>query len=213
MSKTQQLTPMAIVPDILDATQTYDSRRLLALLNRSWSAFGLAATVDDVLMPSMRLVGRLWASGQSDVSEEHLATVTTQLWLGQVSAAATAPTRIGTVLLACGPSDVHTLGLECLAALLMERGADCRSLGGSTPTEAVQIAVRRLRPAAVVVVSHSPRSRPGALLSIGLVDAQGIDVYYAGGAFATAEDRDGVPGRYLGEHLGPAADLVVAGLA
>ena len=210
MSDTLQLSPMTVVPDILDAAQTYDSRRMLVLLNRSWSTFGLATTVDEVLLPSMRLVGRLWETGRFDVSEEHLATVATQMWLGQVSAAASAPTRVGTVLLSCGPLDQHTLGLECLAALLTERGVDCRSLGSATPTRAVLAAVDRVRPVAVVVVSHSAKGRSGAVRTLAAVTDQGLDAYYAGGAFLSEANREAVPGRYLGDRLGAAADQIVA---
>ena len=47
------------------------------------------------------------------------------------------------------------------------------------------------------------RSRPSAAPS-------GVDVasFYAGNAFGSAQSRRGVPGTYLGNHIGQAADLV-----
>ncbi len=209
MSNAVQTSPMTMIPDVLEAAHTYDIRRMLALLNQSWSAFGLGPTVDEVLMPSMRLVGRLWECGRADVSEEHLATVATQMWLGQVHAAAPALSRVGTVLLACGPSDQHTLGLECMAALLGELGVDCRSLGSAVPTRAVVDAVGRIRPVAMVLVSHSARGRSGAVRSLTAVSQLGVDTYYAGAAFASERNRAGVPGHYLGDRLSDAANRVV----
>ncbi|WP_375387302.1 MULTISPECIES: B12-binding domain-containing protein [Actinomycetes] len=204
-----QTSPTTVIPDVLEAAQTYDIRRLLFLLNQSQTTFGLGTTVDEIVMPSMRLVGRLWESGQADVGEEHVATVATQMWLGQVLANSVPPNRIGTVLLACGPSDLHSLGLECMAALLAERGADCRSLGSAVPTRSVAAAVARVRPVAVVLVSHSLKGRPGAVRTLTAAAQQGVDVYYAGAAFGLEGSRTGVPGCYLGERLSDAADLVV----
>lgn len=209
MSQAVQSGPITVIPDILEAAHTYDIRGMLGLLNRSWSSYGLGTTVDEILMPTMRLVGRLWESGRADVSEEHLATVATQMWLGQVQAAAPVPSRVGTVLLACGPSDQHTLGLECMAALLSERGADCRSLGSAVPTRAVVEAVGRVHPAAMVLVSHSAKGRTGAVRTLNAVAQQGVDTYYAGAAFGNPRDRDSLPGCYLGTRLSDAADLVV----
>ena len=49
-----------------------------------------------------------------------------------------------------------------------------------------------------MVVSHLATGRLRAVESIRAVSELGIDVFYAGNAFATPRSRRGVPGRYLG---------------
>jgi hypothetical protein len=116
----------------------------------------------------------------------------------------------GTVLLTCGPLDPHTLGLESISALLQERGWDCRLLGGCIPTATLQTALTELDPAAVVLVSHLSVARRSAIGSLRSARVSGAALFYAGNAFLTRQARHGVPGRYLGENLTRAADLVTS---
>lgn len=62
------------------------------------------------------------------------------------------------ILLACTPEELHTLPLEALAAALSENGRPWRMIGAATPVAAIEAAVRRTAPRAVVVWSHRPES-------------------------------------------------------
>ena len=119
-------------------------------------------------------------------------------WLDRRSAFAPAPTRPRPILLACGPSDLHTIGLESTAVLLRYQGWPCRVLGARTSTVTLAAAARAAAVAGVVVVSHLATGRLRAVESIRAIDDLGIEVFYAGNAFSTPRSRRGVPGRYLG---------------
>lgn len=209
---TVQLGPISLVFDLVSAARTLDGRRIRERLERTADTLGLDAAVDDVLLPALRLIGGQWASGTLDIAGEHLLTTVTSSWLGGLHARQPEPAYAHPVLLTCGPQDLHSLGLECMVALLGARGVDCLSLGARTPTRSVLAAVGTVRPAAVVVASHSRTgSALAATRTVRAVAALGVPVYYAGASFGTVESREGLPGTHLGHRLAEAADQVVAG--
>jgi methanogenic corrinoid protein MtbC1 len=183
---------------ILDAAERLDPAGVRAGLDKAVDHLGLAATVDDVLLPAMRQIGVWWAVGHCDVIQERMATEAVRAWLDRRSAFAPAPTRPRPILLACGPGDLHTVGLESTAMLLRYQGWGCRVLGARTSTMTIAAAARATQVAGVVIVSHLGTGRNRAIESIRAVAELGVPVFYAGNAFTTARSRRGVPGRYLG---------------
>lgn len=200
------------VREFLAATARMDPVGVRTVLDGAHADLGLPATVDDVLLPAMRQIGAWWESGRCDVAQEHLTTEVARGWLAQTTAGAPSPDDHPPILLACGPRDLHSLGLESLAALLAHRRRGCRVLGARTPHQALVTAMRALDAAAVVVVSHLSTHRRPTVASLRAVAAGGRPVFYAGNAFASPVARQDVPGQYLGEHLSTAADLVTSWL-
>jgi hypothetical protein len=135
------------------------------------------------------------------------------MWLGKIVAFAPEPRRPAPAVLACGPGDTHTLGLEAFGALLTEAGRRCCVLGARTPTTAVVAAVHRVDPAAVLLVSHLSSGRRLAAESIRTVVALGVPTFYAGNAFISASTRHRMPGTYLGDSLRAAVQVMEAELA
>ncbi|MGZ4595781.1 MAG: MerR family transcriptional regulator [Actinomycetes bacterium] len=210
---TQTGPARALVTELLDAVQRMDPARVRALLDRAKDDLGLDTAIDDVLMPAMRQVGLGWETGQCDVAQEHLATEAARGWLSKLAAFAPTPRRGDPVLLACGPRDLHTLGLESLGVLLAHRRLACRSLGARTPSRTLVTAVRATSAAAVVVVSHLSTGRRPAVEAIDAVTQTGTPVFFAGNAFLFPRSRAHVPGTYLGESLASAAATVETSLA
>lgn len=169
---------------------------------------GLGGALDEVMMPAMRQVGSWWATGRCDVAQEHLTTEVARGWLARLTALAPAPTNERPVILACGPRDLHTLGLEGLAALLAHHRIGCRVLGARTPHRTVVTAIRATDGAAVVVVSHLTTQRRAAVDALSAAAATGCQVFYAGNAFLFSGGRNEVPGIYLGENLSTASGLL-----
>jgi MerR family transcriptional regulator, light-induced transcriptional regulator len=196
------------VTEMIVAAQQMDAPEVGAVLDRANAAIGTAATIEEVLLPAMRQIGTLWETGHCDVGQEHLATGAARGWLSRLVHAAPAPTRSGALVLACGPRELHTLGLEALALLLAYEGHGCRVLGAQTPQEALVAAVALTGAAGVVVVSHLATRRRPAVEAICAVAATGCTVFYAGNAFRSPFSRKAVPGLYLGENLPFAAALI-----
>ena len=183
-----------LIHQILGAAERLDAASIRALLDEATATLGLAACIDDVLLPAMRQIGVWWAVGHCDVVQERMATEAVRTWLDRRSAFAPAPTRPRPILLACGPSDLHTIGLESTAVLLRYQGWPCRVLGARTPTATLATAARATAVAGVVVVSHLATGRRRAVESIRAVNDLGIEVFYAGNAFSTATEPAGGPG-------------------
>lgn len=205
-----------LIGALLTAARNLDPHTMDDTLDFSHSKLGLDATIDDVLMPALRQIGRDWQTGLCDIAHEHLASETIRVWLAKI--AGDGPTdRRGRrpIILTCGPQDHHTLALEAIGALLRRRGEDCRLLGASVPTESLSAAVTQVRPAAVVLVSHLSVGRRAAVEALdaaaAALRAAGLDqtrLFYAGNAFLTDRARRGVTGSYLGGDLSQAADLI-----
>ena len=112
---------------------------------------GVVATWDAVIVPLLVAIGLRWARTGEGVEIEHLVSESISLALRGPSPAPSA--RM--VLLAGAPDDLHTLPLYAVAAGLAENGIASRVLGGAVPSEALQAAVRRTTPAAVLLWSQT----------------------------------------------------------
>jgi len=187
-----------LIRQVLDAAERLDPTSIRVRLDEASRSLGLDACIDDVLLPSMRQIGVWWAVGHCDIVQERMATEAVRTWLDRRSAFAPTPTRARAILLACGPSDLHTIGLESMAVLLRYQGWPCRVLGAKTPTVTLATAARATAVAGVIVVSHLATGRSRAIESIRTVDELGIAVFYAGNSFSALRSRRGVPGCYLG---------------
>jgi methanogenic corrinoid protein MtbC1 len=194
-----------LVDGLLAASEQMEPADVVAVLDRAADDLGLPAAIDEVLMPAMRQVGQWWESGRCDVAQEHLTSEAARGWLSRLAAFAPPPLRADPVVLACGPRDLHTLGMEALAVLLAYDGWSCRVLGARTPADTLVTAVRATSAAAAVVVSHLSVGRRPAVEAIQGVAAAGTEVFYAGNAFLFARARERVPGIYLGDSVAAAA--------
>ncbi|SDS93845.1 Methanogenic corrinoid protein MtbC1 [Friedmanniella luteola] len=210
MAPTASLQQPDACAEVLNSCRRLDGWGLRQLLDRSRDERGLDRTVAEVLLPALRHIGERWASGEIGVAHEHLFSSTAERWLHAQLRPVAPATRAPLALLACGPGETHAVALNALETLLNHRGWATDHLGASTPASSLRTAVRVTRPAAVVVVAHLPQNRPGtvrALAGVGDLVAP-ADLFYAGGAFVTDADREGVPGTYLGADLVAAADHV-----
>ena len=195
----------------LHDAQAMEPGRIRTSLDDASDELGLGPTIDEVVMPAMRRVGRWWETGRCGVGHEHLATEAVRTWLGKITAFAPEPQRLAPVVLACGPNDAHTLGIEALGALLVHAGRRCCALGARTPVPALLATVEKVEPAAVVVVSHLSMGRRLAMEALRTVAALGVPTFYAGNAFISSTTRHRIPGTYLGDSLGGAARVVEIG--
>lgn len=193
---------------ILAASTAMDASAILGLLEQARRALGLAAAIDEVLLPSMRQIGSWWEAGDCGVGQEHFTTEVVRGWLARMITLAPPARSENWVVLAVGPRDLHTLGTECLAALLVHHEVGCRVLGARTSTRTLTAAVAATSPAAVVLVSHLRTHRRAAVDSLRAVAETGCPTFYAGNAFMFESSRRHVPGTYLGETVAGAARTI-----
>ena len=202
-----------LVAAILAASERSDAPAVRALLGEAHAALGLGPCLDDVLLPAMQQVGLWWQTGRCTVEAEHLTTEAARAWLETLSASTPGPARTPPLVLACGPTDLHTIGLEALCALLRHERWSCRLLGARTSVPALAAAVHAASAKGVIIVSHLSSGRARAVESMRAVDRGGVKVFYAGNAFTAPRSRRNVPGTFLGTRLQDACELIEAELA
>jgi DNA-binding transcriptional MerR regulator len=192
-----------------EAARMLDADGVRRSLDQATEVMGVERAIADVAMPGMRELGDLWKSGVCDVATEHAATAVVRQWFARSSAATPPPYRPRPLVLATGPTELHTIGLEAFAVLLSRRGWPIRMLGALTPTDALISALMTSRAAGTIITAQRSVGRRGATESIRAADRiPGMNAFYSGNAFATPRSREGVPGTYLGKDMEAAAELV-----
>jgi MerR family transcriptional regulator, light-induced transcriptional regulator len=200
--------------DVLAAAMRLDPTALRRALDDATESLGVDAAIDDVALPAMHEIGSRWTAGTCDVAQEHLATDGVRTWLARLSAMVPPPHRGATLVLACGPKDLHSIGLEAFGVLLARAGWSVRVLGPLTPADAIASAVAATGATGVVITSQRGVTRRAAAEAIATVDAlPGVTVFYAGDAFASASARREIPGIHLGTDLPGAVTIVERALA
>jgi MerR family transcriptional regulator, light-induced transcriptional regulator len=199
-----------LIDGVLLASVAEDPARVRTQLDAGVLALGLGGCIDAVLLPAMREIGIRWQHGDFAIESERLMTETVRGWLETFAPGAPEPRPTATVLLACGPSDRHSLGLEALGMLLRYQKQPCRMLGPRTSIRTLTVAATANRPSGIVVVSHLRTGRLGATQALRSVTGLGVDLFYAGSAFATGRLRRHVPGTYLGTNIQAACTAIVA---
>jgi DNA-binding transcriptional MerR regulator/methylmalonyl-CoA mutase cobalamin-binding subunit len=194
----------------LEAARRLDATGMRQALDAAAERLGVEAAIRDVALAAMRETGARWAAGRCDVAEEHAATQAVRSWLGRHAATTPPPPRRApTLVLACGPNDLHSIGLEAFGVVLARRGFDVRLLGAMTPIPSLLAAVRASGAVGAVVTAQRRTNRRAAVAALAALAAlPGVVAFYAGDAFATASSRKVVPGIYLGDDLVEAAAIV-----
>lgn len=112
-------------------------------------------------VPALRDIGRRYSRSRY-IAAEHLLSAAISAALAGVPRP---PVRPST-LLACAPAELHTLPLEALAAALAERDRASRMLGARVPASALQDAIVRTGPTAVVLWAHAAGTADAGQLAV-----------------------------------------------
>ncbi|MEE1734248.1 MerR family transcriptional regulator [Streptomyces sp. BE282] len=143
-----------------------DAQAMDELLDAAIDKYGLLAAWESVIMPTLHAVGRKWeGGGERYIEVEHLLSWHVSSALRRAAARRTPTAGSGVSLLACTPGESHTLALEALAAGLARQGLPVRMFGAALPVEAMEEAVRRTGPAAVVLWAQSRSTASRALVA------------------------------------------------
>jgi len=197
----------------LQGAMRLDPAVLREVLTESAESIGVEATIHDVALPAMREMGSRWKAGVCDTAHEHLSTEAVRVWLARQSVMAPPAFRPFPLVLACGPKDLHTIGLEAFGVVLARRGWSVRTLGPLTPVSSLVAAVRAAEARGAVVTSQRSATRRAALEAIEAVDAlPGVSAFYAGAGFGPTASRKDVAGTYLGDDVIEAAEILEAEL-
>jgi DNA-binding transcriptional MerR regulator/methylmalonyl-CoA mutase cobalamin-binding subunit len=208
-STTEDRPRTELLERFLVASMQLDPSQLREILTDGTEQLGVEHTIRDVALPAMREMGSRWKAGVCDTAHEHLATEAVRVWLARQSVMAPPAFRPYPLILACGPKDLHTIGLESFGVVLARRGWSVRTLGALTPVSSLVAAVRAAEARGAVVTSQRSVTRRAAVEAIHAVDRlPGVEAFYAGAGFGPASARKDVPGTYLGDDVIGAAEIM-----
>lgn len=203
-----------LVDHLLRSAMQLDPKAVRVVLDRAAESEGVEYAVAQVAIPAMEEVGERWRAGTCDVGNEHALTDGVRSWFGRVLAFEPQSSDATPIVLACGPKELHSVGLDAFAVLLARRGRSVLNLGQLTPVESLRRAVRASRATGAVVVAQRVVNRRGTLASIeAMYDVLGERTFYAGAAFTSSASRRDVPGVYLGRDMVAAARTVDVAVA
>jgi DNA-binding transcriptional MerR regulator len=140
------------------AALALDAHACSAIIDDSIDRHGVVWAWEQLIVPVLTGVGERWETSGSGVEVEHLLSAAVAASLNSATRGLQAPLSSRAVLLACSDDELHVLPLLATAAALAEEGIPSRLLGERLPLPALEEAVRRTGPAAVLVWAQVPRS-------------------------------------------------------
>ncbi|HEV2755157.1 MAG TPA: MerR family transcriptional regulator [Actinomycetota bacterium] len=204
----------AEVREVLRGAMRVDPARVQRTLDGSSLGAGVEATIESVLLPALREIGRWVETGAASVANERAASDGVQRWLAKLHALSPPPFRDKTILFATAPDELHTLGLECLALLMARRGWAAVQLGAMTPADVLAGGAEQAGADAVVLSSHRAATRRSAIEAArSVVRFSRVPVFYGGDGFLDPAARVPMPGRYLADTIPAAVGALEAALA
>lgn len=91
---------------------------------------------ENIIMPSMYEIGRLWSNGKITVGQEHMATSITQRVISlHYPKILELPRNKGTVIVGVSPEELHEIGARMVADMLEMHGWDVHYTGANTPSD------------------------------------------------------------------------------
>lgn len=133
------------------AANSLDSHSCNRIIENNLKEQGVVQTWNELLMPVLTSVGKRWAETGDGVEVEHLLTEIVTWQMRKMADRLRAPANPRTVLLASAPYELHTLPLYAVSAALAERNIGSKVLGARTPVGAVENAIKKTAPAAVLM--------------------------------------------------------------
>ena len=152
----------------------------------------VAGTVDELVLPALQHIGRLWETGRISVAVEHAATETCRYVLYRLfDSVEPAPAGGRKALVACVPGEEHELGAELAAEYLRLKGWGVFAVGRSSPQEDIVAALSGYRPDvaffSVTMIANLPAAR--RLVEAALAARPGLGIVLGGRAAELASSR------------------------
>lgn len=173
------------------AISGFDAAHADRTLDGAFARFGVAFTLEDVVMPVLRDLGEGWREDPMLIASEHFATNTLRPRLQRLLHAAVA-TSAPTCLAAAPDGEDHELGVLAAAAVAADAGFRVTYLGSSTPSIALSRSAGAVRPDVLLIGAMTQESAERFLASIPDV---GTATMVLGGAGFDAMADDALPAR------------------
>jgi DNA-binding transcriptional MerR regulator/methanogenic corrinoid protein MtbC1 len=184
------------------ACLNFDELEAERVISEAFGFFDIAAVCIEILKDGLVEIGNLWYLGRATVQQEHFASGLAVRRINALIAANPGEVREERVVVATPPNEEHVLSSLILTLLLRLRGLRVTYLGANVPQEGLEIMLKIINPALVIMTSTHLRSIPGLFEIANYLAKDGTSFCFGGRIFSEYEVlRDKIPGHYLGNNL------------
>jgi MerR family transcriptional regulator, light-induced transcriptional regulator len=191
-----------IASELVLALTSFDSGQAERLLGEAFAIHPFEQVLVGLLQPAMVEIGERWQRGEINVAVEHFASQFVRRKLASLLNLFEDNLQRATIVVGCGPHELHDLGALLVALFLVRHGWHVVYLGPQVPLVDLLEAVRVIKPS-LVCLSASTDASAVELTSVAreLLEAfPKVRFGYGGRAFNTnPELRQAMPGAFLGQ--------------
>jgi len=200
-----------IIADLVRALTHFESQHAEQLISEAFAIHPFEQVLLDVIQPTMVEIGERWHRGEVNVAAEHFATQLVRRKLAGLLNIFEGVGQRATIVIGCGPHELHDLGALLVALFLVRRGWHVVYLGPQVPLVDLLDMVRMVKPNLVCLsASTLDTAAELAIVARGLVEVfPQLQLGYGGRVFnANPELCHGMPGTFLGHNARELVDVV-----
>jgi MerR family transcriptional regulator, light-induced transcriptional regulator len=193
----------------LNACLNFDEQTAERVVAQAFALFPVEVVCAELLQRGLATIGQAWFEGRVTVQQEHFASALATRRIEAVLAATPPPTRPGRIVMGCPPEETHIFAPLMLTLLLRRRGWEVIFLGADVPLANLIATTRAARTQLVILVAQQLLTA-ATLYEMGrLLLQERVPLAFGGRIFSEIPElRQRIPGHYLGDQLGGAAQLV-----
>ncbi|HSR68451.1 MAG TPA: MerR family transcriptional regulator [Acidobacteriota bacterium] len=135
--------PEECLETCIEAVNAIDARKLETALQRAAVALSQPVLVDEVVLPLLREVGRLWQDGSIKIAHEHPASAVMRTFLGGVLSEFDPPEEAPVMVASTPQGQGHELGALVASLTAASQGWKVVYLGPDLPAEEIAAAAQR----------------------------------------------------------------------
>jgi MerR family transcriptional regulator, light-induced transcriptional regulator len=158
---------MSLVRDyLIEAFRSLEEQTATALMGSMLAIYPVERVCSELITPTMRQVGDLWAAGEITISVEHFASNFFHALLANLFRMAPSSQEGAPTIVCCAPGEQHELSALMLALFLRRSGMRTAYLGQSIETAGLIKTIKTLSPP-LVCVSLTMPAFLSALIDLG----------------------------------------------
>lgn len=150
----------------LSAVERFDASDLEAALLRARVALSQPVFNEQLILPLMEAIGRLWHDGAIRIAHEHLASAVVRTFMGSLSSGGSSASPSPRLIVTTPIGQWHEIGALIVASTAVADGWQVTYLGPNLPAEEIAAAVQQREAKAVALSLTYPADDPRVIHDI-----------------------------------------------
>ncbi|WP_432353262.1 MerR family transcriptional regulator [Sporosarcina sp. A2] len=146
-----QETVSEYVQTLLEKGYNYDEAGLLLLLKQAHHRYGLETFLSNTVKPLMLEIGKMWAEGKWDESQETITSLVIRDFLVQIRRNFDVAEEAPLILGCCLPHETHEIPLHIILLHAMMHGSKTIASGPSPKLSSIEHLVQCLKPSKLLL--------------------------------------------------------------